>query len=41
MTEKEKKTPVKAIVKSEAIVKPVKHLPAKRIPTNKFPQFMF
>ena len=37
MTEKEKKTPVKAIVKSEAIVKPVKHLPAKHIPNKQVP----
>lgn len=37
MTEKEKKTPVKAIVKSEAAVKPVKHVPAKRIPNKQVP----
>ena len=37
MTEKEKKAPVKAIVKSEAIVKPVKHVPAKHIPNKQVP----
>jgi len=37
VTEKEKKTPVKAIVISEAIIKPVKHLPVKRIPTKQVP----
>ena len=37
MTEKEKKTPVKAIVKSEAAVKPVKHVPAKRISNKQVP----
>ncbi|MGD0451907.1 MAG: Hsp20/alpha crystallin family protein [Candidatus Bathyarchaeia archaeon] len=37
MTEKEKKTPVKAIVKSTSAVKPVKHVPAKRIPNKQVP----
>ncbi len=37
MTEKEKKAPVKAIVKSEAILKPVKHVPAKHIPNKQIP----
>ncbi len=37
MTEKEKKTSVKAIVKSEAAVKPVKHVPAKRISNKQVP----
>jgi HSP20 family protein len=37
LTEKEKKTPVKAIVKSEVAVKPVKHVPAKRIPAKQVP----
>jgi len=37
MTEKEKKTPVKAIVKSEAMIKPVKHVPANRIPAKQVP----
>jgi HSP20 family protein len=37
MTEKEKKTPVKAIVKSASAVKPVKHVPAKRIPNKQVP----
>ena len=37
MSEKEKKTPVKAIVKSVAAVKPVKHVPAKRIPSKQVP----
>jgi len=37
MNEKEKKTPVKTIVKSEAVVKPIKHVPAKRIPSKQVP----
>ena len=37
MTEKEKKTPVKAIVKSEVVVKPVKHVPAKRVAAKQVP----
>ena len=37
MSKVEKKEPVKAIAKSQAIVKPVKHLPAKRIPNKQVP----
>ena len=37
MTEIQKKAPVKAIAKSEAIVKPVKPVPAKHIPNKQVP----
>jgi HSP20 family protein len=37
VTEKEKKAPVKAIAKTEAIVKPVKHVPATHIPNKQVP----
>ena len=37
MSKEEKKTPVKAIAKTEVAVKPVKHVPAKHIPAKHVP----
>ena len=37
MSKVEKKEPVKAIAKTQAIVKPIKHVPAKRIPNKQVP----
>ncbi len=37
MTEIQKKASIKAIVKSEKTIKPVKHVPAKRIPNKQVP----
>jgi len=37
MSKEEKKTPVKAVVKTEAAVKPIKHATAKHIPAKHIP----
>jgi HSP20 family protein len=37
MSKEEKKTPVKAVAKGEVAVKPIKHVPAKRISAKRLP----